>query len=115
MLVAVGPPAKINGGELGWLIGKLFLLDAWIAIDQSVNAGKAEHIVLGYEKYISDYKFQIEGYYKNIYNMLTFEDKRASTDGQVSSEQLSDILTPSDGEAGGIEFFVQKFYFFWTT
>ena len=84
------------------------LLDAWIAIDKSVNAGKAEHIVLGYEKYISDYKFQIEGYYKNIYNMLTFEDKRASTDGQVSSEQLSDILTPSDGEAGGIEFFVQK-------
>jgi len=84
------------------------LLDAWIAIDESVNAGKAEHVVLGYEKYISDYKFQVEGYYKNIYNMLTFEDKRASTDGEVSSEQLSDILTPSDGEAGGIEFFIQK-------
>ena len=84
------------------------LLDAWIAIDESVNAGKAEHLVLGYEKYISDYKFQVEGYYKNIYNMLTFEDKRASTDGEVSSEQLSDILTPSDGEAGGIEFFIQK-------
>ena len=84
------------------------LLDAWIAIDESVNAGKAEHIVLGYEKYFSDYKFQVEGYYKNIYNMLTFEDKRASTDGEVSSEQLSDILTPSNGEAGGIELFVQK-------
>jgi len=84
------------------------LLDAWIAIDESVNAGKAEHVVLGYEKYISDYKFQIEGYYKNIYNMLTFEDQRASTDGEVSSEELADILTPSDGEAGGIEFFAQK-------
>ena len=84
------------------------LLDAWIAIDESVNAGKAEHLVLGYEKYISNYKFQVEGYYKNIYNMLTFEDQRASTDGEVSSEQLSDILTPSDGEAGGIEFFIQK-------
>ena len=84
------------------------LLDAWVAIDKSVNAGKAEHLVLGYEKYISDYKFQIEGYYKNIYNMLTFEDQRASTDGEVSSEQLSDILTSSNGEAGGIELFVQK-------
>jgi len=84
------------------------LLDAWIAIDESVNAGKAEHLVLGYEKYIADYKFQVEGYYKNIYNMLTFEDQRASTDGEVSSEQLSDILTPSDGEAGGLEFFIQK-------
>ena len=40
--------------------------------------------------------------------MLTFEDKRASTDGEVSSEQLANILTPSDGEAGGFEFFVQK-------
>ena len=84
------------------------LLDAWVAIDESVNAGKAEHIVLGYEKYISDYKFQIEGYYKNIYNMLTFIDQRASTDGEVSSEQLSDILTPSNGEAAGLEFFAQK-------
>ena len=84
------------------------LLDAWVAIDESVNSGKAEHIVLGYEKYLSDYKFQIEGYYKNIYNMLTFIDQRASTDGEVSSEQLSDILTPSDGEAGGLEFFIQK-------
>tara|TARA_A100001011_G_scaffold243103_1_gene251125 strand:- start:1472 stop:3844 length:2373 start_codon:yes stop_codon:yes gene_type:complete len=84
------------------------LLDAWVAIDESVNAGKAEHIVLGYEKYISDYKFQIEGYYKNIYNMLTFIDQRASTDGEVSSEQLSDILTPSNGQAAGLEFFAQK-------
>ena len=84
------------------------LLDAWVAIDESVNAGKAEHIVLGYEKYVSNYKFQVEGYYKNIYNMLTFEDQRASTDGEVSSEQLSDILTSSNGNAGGIELFVQK-------
>ena len=84
------------------------LLDAWVAIDESVNAGKAEHIVLGYEKYISNYKLQVEGYYKNIYNMLTFEDQRASTDGEVSSEQLSDILTSSNGNAAGIELFIQK-------
>ena len=47
-------------------------------------------------------------YYKNIYNMLTFIDQRASTDGEVSSEQLSDILTPSNGQAAGLEFFAQK-------
>ena len=84
------------------------LLDAWIAIDESIEAGKAEHIVLGYEQYFNNYKFQIEGYYKNIYNMLTFKDERAGTDGEVSDENLMDILTPSDGEAGGMEFFVQK-------
>jgi len=84
------------------------ILDAWIAIDKSIDAGKAEHFVLGYEKYIKNYKFQIEGYYKNIYNMLTFEDQRASTDGEVSDEQLSDILISSDGNAAGLEFFIQK-------
>ena len=84
------------------------LLDAWVAIDESVEAGKAEHFVLGYEMYENNFKFQIEGYYKNIYNMLTFEDNRAATDGEVSDEQLSDILISSDGEAAGIEFFAQK-------
>ena len=84
------------------------ILDAWVAIDESVEAGKAEHIVLGYETYKNNLKFQVEAYYKNIYNMLTFEDQRAATDGEVSDEQLSDILTSADGEAAGIEFFVQK-------
>ena len=60
------------------------IIDAWVAIDNSVKAGGAEHFVLGYEKYKNNYKFQIEGYYKNIYNMLTFEDTRATTDGEVS-------------------------------
>ena len=75
------------------------ILDAWVAIDESVEAGKAEHFVFGYEMYESDFKFQIEGYYKNIYNMLTFEDNRAATDGEVSDEQLSDILISSGGTA----------------
>ena len=84
------------------------LLDAWVAIDKSVNAGKAEHFVLGYEKYTNNYKFQIESYYKNIYNMLTFIDQRATTDEEVSDESLSDILTASNGSAAGIELFIQK-------
>ena len=103
--VETDPKNKVSGEAMKNLPT---IKDAWVAIDESVNAGKAEHIVLGYEKYVSNYKFQVEGYYKNIYNMLTFEDQRASTDGEVSSEQLSDILTASNGNAGGIELFVQK-------
>ena len=64
--------------------------------------------MIGYEKYVENYKFQIEGYYKNIYNMLTFIDQRATTDEAVSDEDLSDILTQSDGNAAGLEMFVQK-------
>jgi len=85
------------------------ILDQWIAVDSSVAPGKSTQFVLGYEEYIRNtYKVQIEGYYKDIKNLLTFEEKRSSTDAEVSDEKLSDILTPADGYAYGLEIFGQK-------
>ena len=85
------------------------ILDQWIAVDQSVAPGKSTQFVLGYEEYIRNtYKIQLEGYYKDIKNLLTFEEKRSTTDAPVSDEKLSDILTPADGYAYGIEIFGQK-------
>ena len=85
------------------------ILDQWIAVDLSVAPGKSTQFVLGYEEYIRNtYKVQIEGYYKDIKNLLTFEEKRSSTDAEVSDEKLSDILTPADGYAYGLEIFGQK-------
>lgn len=85
------------------------ILDQWIAVDSSVAPGKSTQFVLGYEEYIRNtYKVQIEGYYKDIKNLLTFEEKRSSTDAEVSDERLSDILTPADGYAYGLEIFGQK-------
>tara|TARA_B100000686_G_scaffold318275_1_gene367860 strand:- start:77332 stop:79683 length:2352 start_codon:yes stop_codon:yes gene_type:complete len=85
------------------------ILDQWIAVDRSVAPGKSTQFVLGYEEYIRNiYKVQIEGYYKDIKNLLTFEEKRSSTDAEVSDERLSDILTPANGYAYGIEIFGQK-------
>ncbi|HJM94621.1 MAG TPA: TonB-dependent receptor, partial [Candidatus Marinimicrobia bacterium] len=53
------------------------ILDQWIAVDPSVAPGKSTQFVLGYEEYIRNtYKVQIEGYYKDIKNLLTFEEKR---------------------------------------
>lgn len=85
------------------------ILDQWIAVDQSVSPGKSTQFVLGYEEYIRNtFKVQVEGYYKDIKNLLTFEEKRSSTDAEVSDEKLSDILTPADGYAYGLELFGQK-------
>lgn len=85
------------------------ILDNWIAADESVEPGKSIQAVLGYEEYINNmYKIQIEGYYKDLKNLLTFEEKRSSTDAAVSDSTLSDILTPADGYAYGVEFFGQK-------
>ena len=85
------------------------ILDQWIAVDSSVSPAKSSQIVLGYEEYIKDlYKIQVEGYYKDIKNLFTFEESRATTDEAISDSVLSDIVTPSDGYAYGLELFAQK-------
>ena len=85
------------------------ILDQWIAVDNTVAPAKSSQIVLGYEEYIKDlYKLQIEGYYKDIKNLFTFEESRATTDEAVSDSALSDIVTPSNGYAYGLELFAQK-------
>ena len=85
------------------------ILDNWIAADESVAPGKSVQVVLGYEEYIRNiYKIQVEGYYKDLKNLLTYEEKRSSTDAEVSDENLADIVTPADGYAYGFELFGQK-------
>ena len=85
------------------------ILDNWIAADTSVSPGKSMQVVLGYEEYIKNmYKIQIEGYYKDLKNLLTYEEKRSTTDAPVSDESLANIVTPADGYAYGLELFGQK-------
>jgi len=85
------------------------ILDNWIAADTSVSPGKSMQIVLGYEEYIKNmYKIQIEGYYKDLKNLLTYEETRSTTDANISDESLADIVTPANGYAYGFEIFGQK-------
>ena len=85
------------------------VLDNWIAADSSVNPGKSIQVVLGYEEYLRNgYKIQIEGYYKDLKNLLTYEEKRSTTDAQVADGSLANIVTPADGYAYGLELFGQK-------
>ena len=85
------------------------ILDNWLAVDNSVDPAKAQQAVIGYEEYINDiYKIQVEAYYKELQNMLTFENLTSSTDADVSDDKISDSFTPADGYAYGIELFVQK-------
>lgn len=85
------------------------ILDQWIAVDNTVAPAKSSQIVLGYEEYINDlYKLQVEGYYKDIKNLFTFEESRSTTDEAISDTALSDIVTPSNGYAYGLELFAQK-------
>ncbi len=85
------------------------LLDFWMAIDESVDPGESNQAVVGYEEYFGDkYKVQIETYYKDLKNMLTFVDTRASGDEIISDEKLTDMFDVADGYAYGFEVFAQK-------
>ncbi len=85
------------------------ILDSWMAVDNSVKPAKSQQAVLGIEQYFRNrWKLQIEGYYKKLFNMLTFVDTRATADEEVSDERLADIFVPADGYAYGLEFFLQK-------
>lgn len=85
------------------------ILDSWFAIDEKGEPSRASQFVLGYEQFMNrGIKIQIEGYYKNITDMLTYEERRATTDGRVENESILDLLTPADGYAYGAELFIQK-------
>ena len=85
------------------------ILDNWLAVDESVEPASAVQIVFGYEEYFRDvYRVQIETYYKDIKNMLTYEELRSTTDAEVFSENVRDTFTPSNGYAYGLELFGQK-------
>ena len=85
------------------------ILDSWFAVDETGEPSRASQVVLGYEQFIGrGLKVQIEGYYKKITDMLTYEESRATTDGSFENKSLLDLLTPADGYAYGAELFIQQ-------
>jgi len=85
------------------------ILDNWFAVDEKGEPSRATQFVLGYEQFIGrGLKVQIEGFYKNITDMLTYEESRSTADSQLENESLIDLLTSADGYAYGLEFFAQQ-------
>ncbi|MFC1483876.1 carboxypeptidase-like regulatory domain-containing protein [Candidatus Neomarinimicrobiota bacterium] len=84
------------------------IIDQWFAVDETVAPATAVQAVLGYEEYFGEYRFQFEGYAKLLDNLLTFVDRRATTDQSVESETLEDLFEVSSGYAYGVEVFLQK-------
>ncbi|MBL7013692.1 MAG: TonB-dependent receptor [Candidatus Marinimicrobia bacterium] len=85
------------------------ILDAWFAVDESIEPASAKQYVVGYEEYFdNNIHLQIEGYYKSLKNILTFVDSRSTEDDEMSSENLDSLVDVGDGYAYGGEFFLQK-------
>ncbi len=84
--------------------------DFWILADEELPPGFSEHYILGLELEMVDYLFSIEGYYKNLENLLEFTQRiqRNPRDFGNNTENFLANFFIGTGYAQGIEFLVQK-------
>ena len=87
-------------------------VDAWLAADKSIDPGFSRQITIGYEEYFdNDIFFQLESYYKQLNNMITFVQEGATvnaTEAYGNYNTLDSLVDIADGYSYGIEFFLQK-------
>jgi outer membrane receptor protein involved in Fe transport len=77
--------------------------DTWLPSDTSVVPSKAEHYILGIEtKPFEGYSLNADLYYKKLYNISEFNQYA------LGGKKVSDIFFSGNGDAYGVEIFLQK-------
>ena len=86
--------------------------DFWMVADDYLKPGFATHYILGAEYQTDDYLFAIEGYYKDLENLVEFNQRIPISKGRESITQPSSTVQENfffgDGYSQGIEFLIQK-------
>ena len=86
--------------------------DFWMVADDYLKPGFATHYILGAEYQTDDYLFAIEGYYKDLENLVEFNQRIPISKGRESINQPSSTVQENfffgDGYSQGIEFLIQK-------
>jgi hypothetical protein len=80
--------------------------DLWYPSTKRINPGKSDQYIFGTDFNLLDYNylFSVEGYYKRMYNLYEFREDAKFELG----EPVDELLTRGEGEAYGIEFFLNK-------
>lgn len=76
----------------------------WLTADKNIKPGYAEHFLLGISYNTNKYLFEIEGYYKNLDNLVEFSRRFEE------SADYANYFFFGEGVARGIEFLAQKKY-----
>jgi hypothetical protein len=80
--------------------------DLWYPSSEEIAPAKARQYVVGFDSYFEnrEYQLSVEGYYKEMKNLYEFKN------APVLSPDVSvnEFLTPGEGEAYGVEFFLNK-------
>jgi outer membrane receptor for ferrienterochelin and colicin len=84
--------------------------DFWLISNSELEPGSAQHYILGVEYETPGFLFSIEGYYKNLDNLLEFTQRlvRSSQSRLTSLTNYETNFFKGKGFAKGIEFLVQK-------
>ena len=80
--------------------------DLWYPSTKTIDPSKSTQYVFGidYNLFSKQYVFSLEGYYKNMKNLYEFENAPTFKIG----ESISELLLKGEGEAYGMELFVNK-------
>lgn len=84
--------------------------DFWLVAGSDLKPGKAAHYILGTELETGDYLFSIEGYYKDLTNLLEYSQRivRSTQRQLLDRNNYVTNFFQGTGIAKGIEFLIQK-------
>lgn len=86
--------------------------DFWMVADDFIKPGLATHYILGAEYQTDDYLFAIEGYYKDLENLVEFNQRITTTRGREGATLPTSFVEENffigNGYSKGIEFLIQK-------
>ena len=84
-------------------------IDFWFAFDETVPPAKSNHYILGYDTELPWHGLQVsvEGYYKDMFNLLAFKETRSSVTQELDFT-IVNVFRRAEGEAYGGEIYLRK-------
>lgn len=81
-------------------------IDLWVPITKNIRPVTADQYSLGlYYNDLPGWEFSVEGYWKDMHNVLEYKD---GVSFMASSQSWEDNVVMGDGRAYGVEVFIQK-------
>lgn len=81
-------------------------IDLWVPITKNIKPVTSDQYSLGlYYNGVEGWEFSVEGYWKDMRNVLEYKDGISFI---ASSQSWEDNVVMGDGRAYGVEFFIQK-------
>ena len=81
--------------------------DFWLLADEDFNPGFAEHQILGLSWENADWVFSVEGYHKNLRDLIEFSRRYVVRGGRGPGMSVDNFFI-GNGKADGVEFLIQK-------